>query len=298
MNAFITRQLKMVNGLLDRWMAKQARESALPANVELFSDIPYLDSGRSCHKMDIYRPKQAAHPLPVMVNLHGGGMVLCSKEVNRIFCGEMAKRGFLVFCLDYPLVPQATIPEILQDVCRGMNKVDEILETWGGDRRRVYLVGDSAGAFLSVYETAAQKNPQLAGAIPMTPSSLPVQALGLISGMFYTTRSDSTGFFLRKDFYGKRWRKHPMARFYKPDRPEIAGVLPPCFLVTSKSDNLHGYTKKFCRGLKKNGKSYRLLDHSLFRNLQHDFVIVKPGHPASQNAIDGMTDFLLSHRAP
>ena len=298
MNMFISGMLKMVNGLMEHWMRNQAGKYRFPANVEVFQDIPYLDDGKDCHEMDIYRPKQAANPLPVIVNFHGGGMVLCTRKANRTFCAELAKRGFLVFCMDYPLVPQTDIPGILQDVNQGLAYVNGVLETLGGDRRRVYLVGDSAGAFISIYEAAAQKNPELARAIPVNPASLPIQALGLISGMFYTTRADSTGFFLRKDFYGKHWRRHPMAKFYRPDRASIAGTLPPCFLVTSKSDNLHSYTKKFCRGLKKNGKSYRLLDHSLFRNLQHDFVIVKPGHPASQNAIDGMTDFLLSHRAP
>ena len=295
MNKFVIRQLERVNTLLDRWMERRAKEIHFPGNVELLEDIPYLEDGRPCHRMDLYRPRDTAGPLPVIVNLHGGGMLLCTKVVNRPFCAELAKRGFLVFCLEYPLVPESDIPGILRDVARGMDTVDGMLEQFGGDRNRVYLVGDSAGAFISVYEAAARNNPLLAAAIPLTSSQLPVNALGLISGMYYTTLTDSVGFFLRKDFYGEDWKTNPMQPYFDPACEGVAGCLPPCFLVTSKSDNLHGYTAKFYKGLQKAGTPCTLVDFPLLKKLQHDFVIVKPEHPDAQRAIDRMVDFLLQH---
>lgn len=295
-NAFVIRQLKTINTLLENWMARRAKEVQFPDNVELAEDIPYIADNNPCHLMDIYRPKYVTAPLPVIVNLHGGGMLLCTKAVNHPFCAELAKRGFLVFCLEYPLVPEANIPKILRDVARGMDAVDSLLETYGGDRSRVFLVGDSAGAFLSVYEGAAQNNPKLAQAIPLTPTSLPIHGLGLISGMYYTTKPDSVGLFLRKDFYGKDWKHHPMSEFYDPACTGIADCLPPCFLITSKTDNLHNYTRQFYRGLKKAGNPCQLLDFPLFKNLQHDFVIVKPEHPDAQAAIDQLTAFLKQQK--
>lgn len=296
MNAFVTRQLKTVNAMLENWMAKRSAEVHFPGNVEIIEDIPYLDDGKACHRMDIYRPKNGAASLPVIVNFHGGGMLLCTKEVNRPICAELAKRGFLVFCLEYPLVPEANIPGILQDAARGMDAVASLLASYGGDRSRVFLVGDSAGAFISVYAAAAQKNPCLAAAIPLVPTSLPIQALGLISGMYYTTKADSVGLFLRKDFYGKRWRSHPMSQFYDPACDGVAGCLPPCFLITSRTDNLHNYTKQFYQGLKKAGNPCQLLDFPLYKRKQHDFVIVKPEHPDAQVAIDQLADFLKQQK--
>ena len=295
MNAFVRHQLQNMNRLLDRWMEKRSKEVSLPEDIEITEDIPYLEDREPCHRMDIYRSRYASGPLPVIVNLHGGGMLLCTKAVNKPFCCELAKRGFLVFSLEYPLVPESDIPGILRDVARGMDKVADLLGGYGGDESRVYLVGDSAGAFIGVYEAAAQKNRDLSAAIPLRPSRLSIRAMGLISGMYYTSLPDSVGWFLRKDFYGRRWRRHPMAPFYKPDKPSVAKHLPPCFLVTSKSDNLHGYTVRFHKGLIQAGITCPLLDHGLMQNLQHDFVIVKPEAPASQNAIDRMTEFLLKH---
>ena len=294
MNTFVKNQLKNVNSMLENWMERRSKEVIFPADVEEFTNIPYIDSGKRCHLMDIYRPKNANAPLPVIVNLHGGGMVLCTKKVNRPFCAELAKRGFLVFCVDYPLVPNTDIPGIFADVSRGMDFVNALIEQYGGDRNRIYQVGDSAGAFLNIFVVAAQKNPAIAAAGGFSPSKLPVKALGLISGMYYTTLSDSTGMFLRKDFYGKNWRNHPLSQFYDPAVPELAGNLPPCFLVTSGADNLRRYTLKFHRGLETAGIPCKLLDFPKNKELPHDFVVTKPEKEESQ-AIDRIVDFLLKH---
>lgn len=295
MNAFVKTQLKKVNTLLENWMKKREQEVIFPSDVELFTDIPYIRDGKRCHMLDIYRPKNASAPLPVIANFHGGGMVLCTKEVNRPFCAELAMRGFLVFCVDYPLVPEANVPQIIGNVSHSMDFVDSLIEQYGGDREHVYQIGDSAGAFLSIFAVAAQKNPLIAQAGGFTPSTLPVKALGLISGMYYTTLPDSTGLFLRKDFYGKDWKHHPMHAYYDPAVPDLAGNLPPCFLVTSAADNLRPYTLKFHKGLTAAKTPCELLDFPINKYLQHDFVVTKPEKEESQQAIDRMTEFLQKY---
>lgn len=295
MNAFVMKQLKTVNAMLGRWMKKRSREYHVPDGIEIVRDISYIPDGRASHLMDIYRPHHTDAPLPVIVNLHGGGLLLCTKDVNRPFCCEIAKRGFLVFSVDYPLVPEADIPGMIRDVSAGMDVVNSLLSEYGGDPKRVYLVGDSAGALLAVYAAAAQKNTPLAAAIGMNPNKLNVQALALISGMYYTTSNDNVGLFLKKDFYGQNWKRHPMMPYVHPDCPEVAGNLPPCFLITSKLDNLRHYTMKFHRGLQAVKNDCQLLDFPKDSDLQHDFMIVKPEHPAAQDGLDKMCAFLLQH---
>ncbi len=295
MNRFVMDQLARVGKLLDRWMEKRTGEVQFPEAVECIADIPYLETGKDCHKLDIYRPKQAAGKLPVILNLHGGGLVLCTRKVNRPFCAELARRGFLVFCVDYPLVPQAKVPEILSDVSRVMDFVRDSIGEYGGDPERVYLVGDSAGAFLSVYELAAQKNTYVAQALGLIPSKLDVKAAAFLSGMFYTAKPDSVGMFLRKDFYGEDWKNHPFRPYADPAVPEVAGAMPPCYLVTAGLDNLRPYTLAFCKGLKGAKAEYILRDLPLKPGLDHDFVIVKPEMPEAQTIMDEMCDFLRAH---
>ena len=295
MNRFAEKQLARVGKLLDRWMEKRTREVRLPESVSCLEDIPYRDTGKDCHKLDIYRPEKTEGTLPVILNLHGGGLVLCNRKVNRPFCAELARRGFLVFSVDYPLVPQAKVPEILSDVARAMDFVRDSIGEYGGDPERVYLVGDSAGAFLSVYELAAQKNGSLAQALGLIPGKLEVKAAAFISGMFYTAKMDSVGAFLRKDFYGKDWKSNPFRAFADPAVPEVAGAMPPCFLVTAKLDNLRPYTLASCKGL--NGAKAENILRDLPRKpgLDHDFVIVKPVMPEAQTIMDEMCDFLRTY---
>lgn len=293
MNAVIRSQLAKVQRLYDRWMEKRAGQVPFPDTVEVIEDIPYRATGQDCHRLDIYRPKGAAGRLPVIVDLHGGGLLLCSRKTNRLLCGELARRGFLVFCLGYPLVPQADVPQILRDVTAGMDEVSRLLETWGGDRERVYLVGDSAGAFLSVYTLAAQRDAGVRAALDMEGTVLPVEAAAFLSGMFYTARLDQVGAYLRRDFYGKGWRKHPFRPYMDPAVPAVAGAMPRCMLVTSRLDHLRGYTLRFVKGLRKAGAAFRLVDLPLDPKLTHDFVIVEPEQPVSQQVIGDVCDFLL-----
>ena len=58
------------------------------------------------------------------------------------------------------------------------------------------MTGTSAGASLCVYLAAMLKSPELAKAFQVVPNDLKIRALGLASGMYYTTKPDSIGIFL------------------------------------------------------------------------------------------------------
>lgn len=293
MNGFVKMMLARVGGMYDRWMEKRSAEYTFPQTVEEFRNIPYMDDGKPTHRMDVYRPKAFSGSLPVIVNLHGGGLVLCSKVVNRPFCGELAKRGFLVFCVDYPLVPEVTVPRMLGDVCAGLGRVAELLERYGGDPEQIFLTGDSAGAFLSVYAVAAQKSEVIARAAGVVPSALEIKGLGLINGMFHTAECDETGFFLRRDFYGRNWRRHPLLPYLKPEKEAVAALMPPVLLVTGKADKLRSSTIRFYEGLRKCGIQCRLMDFPADPKLGHDFAITYPEMPESQEILGEITDFFL-----
>lgn len=296
MNPAVKWMLSRVNGLYENWLGKQTSGWELPEEVEEFRNIPYGTDGKTSHRMDLYRPKCFSGKLPVVLNLHGGGLVLCTKEVNRPFCGELAKRGCLVICMDYPLVPEKTVPEILEDVSRGMDRAGELLAEYGGDPDRVILTGDSAGAFLAVYALAIQKDEVIARAACVRPSRVKIRGLGLLSGMFYTAEADETGFFLRKDFYGRNWRQHPLRPYLRPEKSAVASLMEPCFLVTGKSDRLRGQTLRFCRGLEQNGISHRLLDFPRGINLGHDFGIMSPKQLESRRILDEMVGFFFPEK--
>ena len=104
----IETQTKKQEHKLERWMKKHDSEHPFPDDVVLHENIDYIGDGKACHMMDVYiqnkNEKETGKPLPVLINIHGGGFLLGKKEVNRLFCADMCQRGFAVFCLEYPLV--------------------------------------------------------------------------------------------------------------------------------------------------------------------------------------------------
>ena len=242
--------------------------------------------------MDVFRPKDAEGVLPVLVDLHGGGFLLGKKEVNRLFCADMAERGFLVFCPEYPLAPEADLFAILRNLTESLNDIAEKLPEYGGDPERFFLCGDSAGAWLCVYLAALQNSPALREAAGVAGSRLPIRAIGLQSGMFYTTKRDKIGLFLPPSIYGKGWKSHPFRPYMDPEDPEILRALPPCFLTTSAGDFLRGYSRQFAAALKMAGVDHEFQGF-LTKSLPHAFAAMLPEREECRQVNDAMAAWFL-----
>lgn len=281
---------------LENWLDKYSAEHPFPPDVRMQADIDYAGDGAPCHRMDLYLPAEARAgcKLPVLFNIHGGGFLLGKKEANRLFCADMCRRGFIVFCAEYPLVPDVDIFEVFRSLTLAVNAASGMAERFGGDMSRFYLCGDSAGAYLCVYLAAMRRNTAMAAAAGASPIKADVKALGLISGMFYTTKLDNIGIFLPGFVYGKGWRKGAFRPYTNPEYPGITNSLPPSFLVTAKGDYLRHYSRNYARALKKSGTECILLDFD-GEPLPHAFAAMNPDCAESQEAIGKMADFLLAH---
>lgn len=246
--------------------------------------------------MDIFKPAEhPENPLPVIIYIHGGALILGSKELSSVFCCLLAKEGFLVFSLEYRLIPKVRVYEQFADVCAGMDFVNENLASYSGDSKRVYIVAESAGAYLATYVTAMQKSENLQHAVGYKASSLEIKAMGLISGMFYTTRTDRIGFFLSRPIYGYDKRKKAIAEYTNPEHSEIIHNLPPCYLVTSEADFLKRHTLDYAVALKKNGNEHSLLNMGNNSLLLHAFPVLYPELSESKEAVQKITEWLLKY---
>lgn len=214
-----------------------------PEGVICSTDIAYADDGIKAHMLDIYRPEDSQEKiLPVIINVHGGGLIIGNKEFNRYFCALLCKKGFLVYSIEYRLIPDCLIYDQIADVFMAMDYIKERLAADGGDSSHVYMAGDSGGACLITYANAIQNSTNIARAANVTPSGLRINALGLISGMFYTSRFDKIGLFLPKYLYGRDYKKTPFAKYVNPENRELLNSLAPVWLVTSHNDFLRRYT--------------------------------------------------------
>ena len=81
-----------------------------------------------------------------------------------------------------------------------------------------------------------RKNAAMARAAGVPQLSSDIAALGLISGMFYTTRFDNIGIFLPNMVYGRGWRHAPFREYIDPENPSLIAALPPCLSLIHISE--------------------------------------------------------------
>lgn len=292
MYKFIENDLKKQQKEMEEWYAATKERCAIASDVTILEDLPYGKAEKDCHKMDIYYPKASKGKLPVIFDFHGGGLLLCDRKVNQWFCSEMAKRGFLVFCIEYPLVPESDVYGILKDSYQGIEEAFQKITLYGGDPERIYLCGDSAGGFISTYLAAIQNSENIAESLEIQRSEIRIQATAAISGMFYSSHVDKQGIFvLRQYFYGKKCKKHPFWKYVNPENPEVLESQPPMFSVTSQGDYLRDYTLKFVDAMRKKGKKILLKDYESRKDLEHDFVCLKPDCKEAQEMMDQIAEF-------
>ena len=276
---------------------KRHEEMTFPDDVFEYTDIPYANDGCDAHRLDVFRPKDRNDEvLPVIINVHGGGLIIGDKEFNRYFCANLCKKGFVVFSIEYRLIPDCMIFDQFYDVSLAMNCIKELLGKYNGDIHHVYAAGDSGGACLLAYSLAIQNNPSMADAANITPSDLEIKAAGFISGMFYTNRLDKIGMFLPKYLYGNDYKKGKFAPYINPENHEMVRSLPPCFLVTSHNDFLCKYTLDFEEALTLDGIKHELLNYPKNPKLTHAFSVFYPDLPESTDTINKMTAFFTANR--
>ena len=272
-------------------------EFTFPSDVTEIRNVPYAEDSDPAHRMDIYRADAfAGKELPVILNIHGGGLILGCKEYNRYFCAQLSKLGYLVFSIEYRLVPDCLFFDQCEDVFAAMRCIKRKLPEYQGLKDQVYAVGDSGGAVLLTYCAAMQNSPKLAGTAGVHPASLRLKALGLISGMYYTTRFDKIGLFLPSYLYGRHYKRSAFAPYVNPEHQEIVTALPPCFLTTSAGDYLRNYTLDFEKALSKYQVSHYLLDFSNGKDLPHAFSVIDPFRKESEQLLTAMSGYFQQIR--
>lgn len=251
-------------------------------DVEEQLNIAYVNRGEVALAMDRFKPKVSeGTELPVILLIHGGGLFMGERGLDRPYSRLLAHKGYMVFSLEYRLAPKANICQQLDDVCAGMDRVGEMLVDCDVDFSRIFLVADSAGAYLACYVSAMHESVKLQKAIGYKPSRIVYTAVGFISGMFYTEKA------LQDQVYDDKRTDERFLKFMNVEHPEILNNLPPAFMVTSCGDTINNYTLRFHKALKKAGRPCKLVYFG-DEELRHIFPIMDPEHPKSIEATDKM----------
>lgn len=244
-----------IKGLLFRYNASKndrMRDESipLPQGITECRNISYGSHGKD-NLLDVYFPKGTDASLPTIVSIHGGGYVYGSKEVYRRYGMDMARRGFAFVNFNYRLAPRWKFPTPLMDTNAVMEWISKNAQRYHLDPKRVFLVGDSAGAQLASQYAAIQTTPEYARLFQMKPANIRILALGLNCGVYdLAAQAGLPRKDLALDYLGKA---------LPPDDPRlfvldvIGRNYPPAYITTSCHDFLRANAEPMYRFLQSKG---------------------------------------------
>lgn len=131
------------------------QQNALP-EARVRTNVAYLGTGLDKHRLDLYLPEAAAQPAPVVVFVHGGGWNSGDRAFglggNDLYANAgryFARHGVLAAVISYRLLPDVDWRAQTDDVAAAVAWVRQHAAEHGGDARRLFLMGHSAGAQLA-----------------------------------------------------------------------------------------------------------------------------------------------------
>ena len=117
---------------------------------------------------DVFLPEASdsdagdAKPLPVLVWIHGGALMLNSRASVPPQMIDLAERdGFALISIDYRLAPETKLAGIMEDLEDALNWVhDKGPELFNADPENVVVAGASAGGYLALMSGVTDKAPR------------------------------------------------------------------------------------------------------------------------------------------
>jgi arylformamidase len=118
--------------------------AALPHRI----DVAY--GAHEEQRLDLFFPAQtAAAPLPIFLDIHGGGWTHGYKEWMALAAPAITSFPAIFVSLGYRLAPAAQHPAQLEDCLAAVAWLVRHAEEIGGDASRIHVGGHSAGAHLA-----------------------------------------------------------------------------------------------------------------------------------------------------
>ncbi len=134
-----------------------AAAASSPA-VHVITDLHYAAPASTANAVDVYEPA-GARGAPMVVVVHGGGFVSGDKSSLAAASRGLAAAGYVVFAVNYSLDPALgpAYPREVDDVQASLAWARLHAGEYGGDPRRVGIVGESAGAYLAAMAGLASR---------------------------------------------------------------------------------------------------------------------------------------------
>jgi acetyl esterase/lipase len=146
-----------------------------PSTMDIHRNLTYATPDGIPLTLDLYLPKNAIRPPPMVIWIHGGGWEAGSKENG---CPvALARAGFAGASINYRLSEQAIFPAQIYDCKAAVRWVRAHAAKYGYNADKIGVVGASAGGHLVALLGTTNGEPQFEGTEGNTGVSSSVQAV-------------------------------------------------------------------------------------------------------------------------
>ena len=296
-NDIIVKIMQVSWKFCDKSDKKRMATQTPPENVVKVKDVEYLDDGNPYHKFDVFYPEGTIpkEGLPVIIDIHGGGWMYASKDLNEYYCMELASKGYCVFSISYRLVPDVTVYEQIKDCTDALAYINSNMKNYPANKKTVMLTGDSAGGQLALYSTILNNNPDAREIFGTVDTKLNIKCLLLTSPVTY---AKSGGWFsiYTKKMWGKDYKAKAAYNYMDLDEiMELANNMPPTYFITSSGDTLaHDQTVNAYNYFADKGYECEIQDFTDLKDgkkLPHVFSVLDPFDEYGQKAINNALDY-------
>jgi acetyl esterase/lipase len=119
------------------------------AGVKKAKDIFYVADGDVRHQLNIYYKKDVAVKKDVIIFIHGGSWNSGNKNTYWWLGRNFARKNVVSVIINYSLSPQYQYQRMATDCALAVAWVTQHINEYGGDPKRIFIMGHSAGAHLA-----------------------------------------------------------------------------------------------------------------------------------------------------
>jgi acetyl esterase/lipase len=113
-------------------------------------NITYKIANNYEAKLDVYFPREAKSPVPVVMRIHGGGWVAGNKEEAVPSIVPYMQMGFAVVNVEYRLAKVSLAPAAVEDCLCALHWVGRHAKEYNFDLNKIVVTGGSAGGHLAL----------------------------------------------------------------------------------------------------------------------------------------------------
>lgn len=219
--------------------------------------------------MDISAP-EGKGPFPCVMIIHGGGWTLHTNTVMEGMARYIANRGYVVFNINYRVLPDVKLEQIVDDAMGALIWVKEHAPEYGGDPARIAVTGDSAGGHLTAMIVTQAGNPAFKPSYKGNgKTDLSVTCAAPSYGVFDFVSLSKWGAPIAKGYIGESYKQNPER--YKLLSPglNIKPGLAPQLIIVGDQDPLRGQNESYVKALQAAGDPVELW---IYKGKGHAFL--------------------------